>query len=108
MRILFAALHNGYYRNIESVVDALAARGHDIFLAAERPDSALGGQSIVERLGAKYRNVAYGEAPHREQKTRFLASKRSSPRYASGALSLIFASSVSTPIVGKPWRWPTA
>ncbi|PYR79351.1 MAG: hypothetical protein DMF87_11515 [Acidobacteria bacterium] len=75
MRILFAALHNGYYRNIESVVDALAARGHDIFLAAERPDSALGGQSIVERLGAKYRNVAYGEAPHREQKTRFLASK---------------------------------
>jgi hypothetical protein len=75
VRILFAALHNGYYRNIESVVDALAARGHEIFLGAERPDSVLGGQSIVERLSAKYRNVTCGQVPHREQKTRFLASK---------------------------------
>jgi hypothetical protein len=75
VRILFAALHNGYYRNIESVVDALAARGHQLFLGAERRDSALGGHSIVERLGAKYPNVTYGPVASREQKTRFLASK---------------------------------
>jgi hypothetical protein len=27
VKILVAALHNGYYRNIESVMEALAARG---------------------------------------------------------------------------------
>jgi hypothetical protein len=75
MRILFAALHNGYYRNIESVVDALAARGHELFLGAERPDSVLGGQSIVDRLCASYPNVTHGQVAYREQKTRFVASK---------------------------------
>ena len=40
MRILFAALHNGYYRNLESVVEELARRGHEIYLGAEREDSA--------------------------------------------------------------------
>lgn len=75
MKILFAALHNGYYRNIESVVDALALRGHDLFLGAERADSALGGQSIVERLADAHRNITYGQVAWREQKTRFLANK---------------------------------
>ena len=75
MRILFAALHDGYYRNIESIVDALAARGHEMYLGAERPDSALGGHSIVERLSANYPNVTHGQVAYREQKTRFLASK---------------------------------
>ena len=75
MKILVAALHNGYYRNIESVIDALAARGHQIYLGAERHDSALGGQSIVERLAAAHPNVTWGKVPTREQKTRFLATK---------------------------------
>lgn len=75
MKILFAALHNGYYRNIESVVEALAARGHDLYLGAERHDSALGGRSIVERLSAAYPHVSHGEVARREQKTGFLASK---------------------------------
>ena len=75
MRILFAALHNGYYRNIEPVVDALAARGHQVYLGAERSDSALGGQVIVDRLAAAHANVSFGPVPWREQKTRFLAAK---------------------------------
>ena len=75
MKILVAALHNGYYRNIESVMEALAARGHQLYLGAERHDSALGGQSIVERLAAAHPNVTYGKVPTREQKTRFLATK---------------------------------
>lgn len=75
MKVLFAALHNGYYRNIESVIDALAARGHEVFLGAERHDSALGGQSIVERLASAHANVTFGQVPWREQKTRFLATK---------------------------------
>jgi len=75
VKILVAALHNGYYRNIESVMEALAARGHQLYLGAERHDSALGGQSIVERLAAAHPNVTYGKVPTREQKTRFLATK---------------------------------
>ena len=75
MKILFAALHNGYYRNIESVIDALAGRGHELFLGAERGDSALGGQAIVERLASAHRNVTFGQVAWREQKTRFLATK---------------------------------
>jgi len=50
VKILIAALHNGYYRNIESMVDELAARGHQLYLGAERHESALGGASIVQRL----------------------------------------------------------
>ena len=57
VRILFAALHNGYYRNLDSVVDELARRGHDIHLGAERDDSSFGGQPIVDRLTAAHANV---------------------------------------------------
>jgi hypothetical protein len=60
MKILFAALHNGYYRNLDSVVDELARRGHEIYLGAERKDSAFGGQPIVDRLTSMYPNVRAG------------------------------------------------
>lgn len=76
MRILFAALHFGYFRNLESVVEELAARGHALHLVAERPDSAGGGQRIVERLAAQYSNVTFGAAPGREpDETTFVAGK---------------------------------
>ena len=75
MRILFAALHNGYYRNLESVVEALARRGHDVHLGAERADSALGGQAIVDRLTRAFPYVTAGSVARREQRTGFLASK---------------------------------
>jgi hypothetical protein len=75
VKILFAALHNGNYRNIDSVVEELAGRGHEIYLGAERQDSMFGGQPIVERLAAKYRNIAFGPTPTREPDTLFLASK---------------------------------
>ena len=48
MRVLFAALHYGYFRNLESVVDELARRGHDVYLTAERQESALGGRDSEE------------------------------------------------------------
>ena len=75
MRLLFAGLHNGYYRNIESVVEELAGRGHDIFLGAERADSALGGQAIVDRLVHAWPRVTAGPVPWREQRIRFLVAK---------------------------------
>jgi hypothetical protein len=75
MKVLFAALHYGYFRNLESVVDELARRGHDIHLTAERQDSALGGRSIVERLAASHDTVTFGMMPRRERAYFFLASK---------------------------------
>lgn len=75
LKILFAALHNGYYRNLDSVVEELARRGHAIYLGAERADTAFGGQPIVERLAASYSNVVHGPTPSREADSLFLTSK---------------------------------
>ena len=43
MKILFAALHNGNYRNIDSVVEELAGRGHEREEAAGRQGVAFAG-----------------------------------------------------------------
>jgi hypothetical protein len=75
MRVLFASLHYGYFRNLESVVDELARRGHDVHLTAEREDSALGGRDIVERLAARHPTVTFGMMPRRERAYFFLAAK---------------------------------
>ena len=65
-RILFVARHHTYFRNFESVIRLLAARGHRVHLAAER-DETFGGQALVERLAAECPSVTFGEAPRREQ-----------------------------------------
>lgn len=75
MKILFAALHNGYYRNLDSVVEELARRGHEIHLGAERDDSAFGGQPLVDRLAAAYANVTCGRTAVRDSDSLFLPSK---------------------------------
>ncbi len=75
MRILFAGLHQGYYRNLESVIDDLARRGHSIHLGHERPDSAIGGQAIVDRLSNRHSTITHGRVPEREPDLAFIASK---------------------------------
>ena len=75
MKILFAALHNGYYRNLDSVVEDLARRGHEIHLGAERDDSAFGGQPIIDRLTAAYANVTSGRVAVRDPDSLFLPAK---------------------------------
>lgn len=75
MRILFAALHPGYYRNLDSLVDTLAERGHHLYLGSERADARLGGEGLVESLAARYTNVTHGAVPTREPQLAFLASK---------------------------------
>jgi hypothetical protein len=76
VKILFAALHFGYFKNLESTVEELAARGHHVHLAAERPESTWGGRGIVNRLAARHPNVTYGTAPAREtDESSFLATK---------------------------------
>jgi hypothetical protein len=75
VRILFAALHNGYYRNLDSVVEELARRGHDIHLGAEREDSAFGGQPIVDRLTATHATITCGRTAVRDPQSQFLPAK---------------------------------
>ena len=66
MKILFVARHFTYFRNYESVITALAQRGHQIHLAAER-DEYLGGRAMVERLVAEYpTSISFGWIPDRE------------------------------------------
>ena len=62
-RILFGAPYFSYYRNYDSVVRELAARGHQIHLTADAPET-LGGHGLVERLAAEYPDrVTIGFAP---------------------------------------------
>jgi hypothetical protein len=75
VRILFAALHNGYYRNLDSIVEELARRGHEIHLGAEREDSSFGGQPIVDRLTASFPNITSGRTAVRDPESLFLPAK---------------------------------
>ena len=62
MKVLFTALHFANYRNFESVVRDLAARGHHVHLLADEAES-LGGQALVERLAAEYPTITWGWTP---------------------------------------------
>jgi hypothetical protein len=53
MTVLFIARHFTYFRNFESVVAGMAARGHRVHLAADR-EEALGGRELVDRLAARF------------------------------------------------------
>jgi len=53
MTVLFIARHFTYFRNFESVVAAMAERGHQVHLAADR-EEALGGRELVDRLAARF------------------------------------------------------
>ena len=100
MRVLFAALHAGYYRNLDSVVEELASRGHDVHLGSERPESAAGGQQIVERLAAHHSRVTYGMTPGRETASLALASKV--------RLSIDYLRYLEAPYQSTPALWQRA
>jgi hypothetical protein len=53
MKVLFIARHFTYFRNFESVIAALAERGHRVHLAADR-EEALGGRDLVDRLASTF------------------------------------------------------
>jgi hypothetical protein len=53
MNVLFIARHFTYFRNFESVIAALAERGHRLHLASDR-EEALGGRELVDGLAARY------------------------------------------------------
>lgn len=62
MKVLFSALHFASFRNFESVVRALAERGHRVHLLADEAET-FGGQALVERLASEYEGVTWGFAP---------------------------------------------
>lgn len=62
MKLLFSAPHFAYFRNFESVLEALAAEGHDVHVAADEPET-FGGHALVERLASAYPSVTYGSVP---------------------------------------------
>src|SRR3954451_11547700 len=76
MRILFCASHPGHIRNFESVVRALADRGHEVHLALDRTKANLGAQEeLVNALVRDHPTVSFGSTPKR-QKTRAAQSAR--------------------------------
>ncbi len=63
MTVLFIARHFTYFRNFESVVVALAERGHRVHLAADR-EEASGGRDLVDRLALRFPSlVSVGFTP---------------------------------------------
>ena len=64
MKILFIARHYSYLRLFESAIEGLAARGHDLILAADR-EEAMGGRQMVERIAARYPNIRLADVPNR-------------------------------------------
>lgn len=115
MKILVAALHVGYYRNLEPVMTALASRGHTLYLGSERHPSALKGETIVDRIAAQP-NVTQGDVPRREKDSFFLMSKVRlaldylrylDPAYAAtGALRQRAVVRTATGMVWLLQRWP--
>jgi hypothetical protein len=65
VKVLFIARHFTYFRNFDSVIAALAERGHAVHLAADR-EEALGGRDLVERLAARFPGITVGFTPIRE------------------------------------------
>jgi hypothetical protein len=63
VKLILAALHFANLRNYESVIHALAQRGHHVHLIADEAES-FGGEAFVERLAAAYPGgVTWGWAP---------------------------------------------
>ncbi len=75
MKVLFSAVHFGYFRNFESVIVALAERGHQVHLAADEPES-VGGRALVERLAARYPGVTFGFAPSLDDEPWFRLARK--------------------------------
>jgi hypothetical protein len=76
MKVLFAALHLAYFRNFESVIRELAARGHSVHLTGDEPEG-MGGQELAERLAADYpAAVTWDQLPSLEPEPWFDAARR--------------------------------
>jgi hypothetical protein len=113
MKVLFSALHLAYFRNFESVVRELAARGHRVHLSGDEPE-ALGGRELAERLAAEYPSVTWDLLPSLDEEPWFAAARKLrvgldyvrvlEPRYAASP-KLRFRTEERTP---RAVRWAAA
>jgi hypothetical protein len=69
MKVLFIARHFTYFRNYDSALVDLAARGHAIHLAVEKHEE-LGGRQAVEALARAWPSITFGELPERADDSR--------------------------------------
>lgn len=74
MKILFLGRRYMDFRNFDSVVRELAARGHHVHLAAERANAE--GLPVVEKLAVERPTVTYGESVPREPDASSWAARR--------------------------------
>jgi hypothetical protein len=65
MKLLFIARHYTYFRNYDSALRELAARGHQIHLAVEVVDK-LGAEAAVAALARECPGITYGMVPPRQ------------------------------------------
>jgi len=93
VKVLFSALHHAYFKNFESAIVELVARGHRVHLAAEE-EEGLGGRQLAERLAAAHPGaVTWDFVPSLDEEPWFDAARRLrvgldyvralEPRYAS-------------------------
>ena len=76
MKILFAALHLAAFRNFESAIRELAARGHQVHLTVEDPET-LGGEELARQLAAAYPGrVTWDRLPSLEHEPWYDAARR--------------------------------
>jgi hypothetical protein len=75
MKVLFTALHFANYRNFESVIRDLAARGHHVHLLADKEES-FGGKALVERLAAEYLTITWGWTPSPAEEPWFAVAQK--------------------------------
>jgi glycosyltransferase involved in cell wall biosynthesis len=123
MRVLFSALHLAYFRNFESAIRELAARGHQVHLSADEVEApvSMGGQQLADSLAAQYPAVSWDLAPSLDEEGWFDAARRLrlgldyvrvlEPRYASAPKLRIRAHErtprvvrwvAGVPVVGRP------
>jgi hypothetical protein len=62
MRVLFVSRHCGYFRNYDSALRELAARGHEVHLGVEKHES-LGSEAAVRALVEECPGISYGMVP---------------------------------------------
>jgi hypothetical protein len=75
MKVLFAALHLAYFRNFESVIRELAARGHQVHLTGDEPEG-MGGRELAERLAAEHSGITWDQLPSLDGEPWYDAARR--------------------------------
>jgi len=120
MKVLFSALHLAYFRNFESVIRELAARGHHVHLTADETEG-MGGQDLAQRLAADCPTVTWGLLPVLDGEPWYDAARKLrvgldyvralEPRYArspklrvraKGRTPRLVRWSANVPVVGQP------